>query len=383
MQQRALVMALFAAGAALPAAHPAAAQDCTQIFVYSVNQVCRTLSNGFSQCQPVGMVGPAPNCAQPGVPPLMAVPLAPPVTQAPPAFAFQPPFPAPALPASPAPVAAAPAMPAVPAPTPAPASAPASVAATAAAPAMAAPTPAPVKAAAVPVPAAVAEAPKSLAPPAEQSSQTAPAPAKAEPASAPVQAPVVAEPARGVGAPAAPVATPVATPAPAPVPVVAKAATAEPPPAPVAATPAAQPATASPASAVPAEASPAAKPAAIYPAQLVLQDGVAHFEFDRAELSQKARAELDAWLRQPLPQGKTLRVTGHADRLGPAPYNMKLSGRRALTVKKYLEGKGVAGKDIKVVAKGEGDPVKHCAGGATKATIACLAPNRRVEIDPE
>ncbi|HNF90077.1 MAG TPA: OmpA family protein, partial [Thiobacillaceae bacterium] len=129
-----------------------------------------------------------------------------------------------------------------------------------------------------------------------------------------------------------------------------------------------------------AEARPA-KPT--YPAPLVLQDGIAHFEFDRADLSEKARAELDAWLAQPLPPGKSLRVTGHADRLGPAPYNLKLSGRRALTVKKYLEGKGVAGKNIHVVAKGEADPVKECPGRASKATIACLAPNRRVEIDPE
>lgn len=131
---------------------------------------------------------------------------------------------------------------------------------------------------------------------------------------------------------------------------------------------------------VPAE---PAKPAPQWPAQLVLQDGLAHFEFDRAELSDKARAELDAWLSQPIPKGKALRVTGHADRLGPAAYNKKLSGRRAETVKKYLVGKGVENQDIHVVAKGESEPVKHCKGGATKATIACLAPNRRVEIDPE
>ncbi|HNA29822.1 MAG TPA: hypothetical protein PK437_07170 [Thiobacillaceae bacterium] len=128
MQQRALVMALFAAGTIFPAA--GRAEDCSQMFIYSVNQVCRTLSGGFTQCQPVGMVGPAPQCSSPGVPPIMAVPLAPPVTQPPLSpFVYQPPFPAMAVPQAPAPVAApvVPATPVTPAPvvaaTPAPASA--------------------------------------------------------------------------------------------------------------------------------------------------------------------------------------------------------------------------------------------------------------------
>ncbi len=75
-------------------------------------------------------------------------------------------------------------------------------------------------------------------------------------------------------------------------------------------------------------------------------------------------------------------MTGHADRLGPAAYNLKLSGRRAETVKKYMVEKGVAAADVEVIAKGESEPVKHCKGSASKATIACLAPNRRVEIKP-
>jgi OOP family OmpA-OmpF porin len=129
-------------------------------------------------------------------------------------------------------------------------------------------------------------------------------------------------------------------------------------------------------------AEPAVAAASPAPVQIVLEDGLAHFGFDRAELSERGRAELDAWLKQPPPKGRSLRVTGHADRLGPASYNLKLSGRRAETVKNYLMTKGVDGNDIQVVAKGESEPVKHCKGGATKATIACLAPNRRVEIDP-
>ncbi len=385
MHQRALVLALMAAGTVLPGTTQAA-DDCSQMFVYSVNQFCRTLSNGFSQCQPVGMVGPAPNCAKPGVPPIMPVPLAPPVLQAPAPFNYMAPFPAPG---SVAPAAAirpipAPVVPvAVPVPPPAAAAAPA----VAAKPEMLAPA---AVAAAPSAPVAVvspapAATPTPVVPPAPVPAVAAtPAPVvavtpapKQEPVVAPIAVPVpvastpvapvpakveVAAPAVVVAPAAAPVAPAVVAPPP-----VAVAAPATPPaqPAPVASTPAATP----------------AEPA--MPPSITLQDGLAHFGFDRAELSGPSRAELDAWLKQPLPKGKTLRVTGHADRIGPASYNLKLSGRRAETVKKYLVGKGVAGQDIKVVAKGESEPVKHCKGGAAKATIDCLAPNRRVEIDPE
>jgi outer membrane protein OmpA-like peptidoglycan-associated protein len=54
---------------------------CVQLYVYSVNQVCQQLSNGLAQCQPVGMVGPAPNCTLPKFTGLTPVPLAPPVLQ--------------------------------------------------------------------------------------------------------------------------------------------------------------------------------------------------------------------------------------------------------------------------------------------------------------
>jgi OOP family OmpA-OmpF porin len=149
---------------------------------------------------------------------------------------------------------------------------------------------------------------------------------------------------------------------------------------------AAAPESSKPQAAEAAQAAPAAAPAtapvAHAPVSITLEDGLAHFDFNRAELSERGRAELDAWLKQPLPKGKSLRVTGHADRLGPAAYNLKLSGRRAETVKKYLVDKGVDASAVQVVAKGESEPIKQCKGGATKATIACLAPNRRVEIDP-
>jgi outer membrane protein OmpA-like peptidoglycan-associated protein len=346
MNHRALILALMATGAVLPVT-TRAADDCSQMFVYSVNQFCRTLSNGFSQCQPVGMVGPAPNCAKPGVPPIMPVPLAPPILKAPSPYNFMAPFPAPG---SVAPSAAAQPTPAVPA---------------------AAPVGMPAVAAKPEVPKIVATVPSTPV------TAVPPAPVVVP---APTPAPAVAvTPAPRQEPVAAPIAAPVAIPS---TPAVAAPAKVEVTPPVSVAVPVVSPVQPVPVSAAPvASLSPATVPAT--PPSITLQDGLTHFGFDRAELSGQSRAELDAWLKQPLPKGKTLRVTGHADRLGPAPYNMKLSGRRAETVKKYLVGKGVDKQDIKVVAKGETEPVKHCKGGATKATIACLAPNRRVEIDPE
>ncbi len=344
MHQRALVLALMAAGSVLPGTTQAA-DDCSQMFVYSVNQFCRTLSNGFSQCQPVGMVGPAPNCAKPGLPPIMPVPLVPHVLQAPAPFNYMAPFPAPG---GVAPAAAV------------------------------RPMPAPAVAAAVPVPAPVAVLPPApaAAPVPTPAVAAKPAPVvavtptpKQEPVVAPIAAPVPVASAPVASVPAkVDVASPVVVAAPAAAPVS---------PAVVVAPPVAVATPAQPMLVAAAPAAPAMPPS------ITLQDGLAHFGFDRAELSGPSRAELDAWLKQSLPKGKTLRVTGHADRIGPAAYNQKLSGRRAESVKKYLVGKGVAGQDIKVVAKGETEPVKHCKGGAAKATIDCLAPNRRVEIDPE
>ncbi|TXT22820.1 MAG: hypothetical protein FD132_198, partial [bacterium] len=125
MQPRALVVALMATAMVQPVS--VRAQDCAQLFIYSISQVCRTLSNGFSQCEPVGMVGPAPQCVPPGMPSLMPMPLNAPMTQALPPYPFLSPFPAQAVAApqlAPAPVAVA-AKPAMQAPVPVPVAAPA------------------------------------------------------------------------------------------------------------------------------------------------------------------------------------------------------------------------------------------------------------------
>jgi len=64
-------------------------------------------------------------------------------------------------------------------------------------------------------------------------------------------------------------------------------------------------------------------------------------------------------------------IHGHADARGTNQYNMKLSLRRALSVKKQLISMGADGKRIKVMAHGEKDPV------ASNKTAEGMAENRR------
>jgi OmpA-OmpF porin, OOP family len=79
-------------------------------------------------------------------------------------------------------------------------------------------------------------------------------------------------------------------------------------------------------------------------------------------------------------------VTGHTDRIGSHDYNMALSTRRAEAVKAYLvESAGIPAGKITARGTDGSDPVTKpgdCKGKkATKALIACLQPDRRVEVE--
>ena len=76
----------------------------------------------------------------------------------------------------------------------------------------------------------------------------------------------------------------------------------------------------------------------------------------------------------------SIAVVGHTDRIGSVAANRLLSERRAATVREYLVRHGVAAADIAAEGRGESEPVTECAEQPRDALIACLAPNRRVEI---
>jgi len=55
--------------------------------------------------------------------------------------------------------------------------------------------------------------------------------------------------------------------------------------------------------------------------------------------------------------------------------------RRASAVRDYLASKGVSGDKIQAIGMGEKQPVVQCDQKNRKELIACLAPNRRVEVE--
>jgi OmpA-OmpF porin, OOP family len=165
-------------------------------------------------------------------------------------------------------------------------------------------------------------------------------------------------------------------PAPAPEPVAKPA----PPPAPVA-TPTPAP--------KPPEPKPVAKPEPPKKPAVISVTSTGLFEFNKATLTPDARAKLD---KEVVDRAKgfasiaLVHVDGHADRLGSAQYNQRLSEKRADTVRAYLVSKGFDASKIETLGSGKTNQVKSCpdkTGGKAdrKALIECLAPNRRVVVE--
>ena len=109
------------------------------------------------------------------------------------------------------------------------------------------------------------------------------------------------------------------------------------------------------------------------------------FEFNKAVLTQEARAKLDNEVVAKLRDLKDIRyiiVNGHADRLGSTQYNQKLSEKRADAVRAYLVSKGVDASKVETLGFGKTLPVKACPDQKDrKGLIECLTPNRRVVVE--
>lgn len=137
---------------------------------------------------------------------------------------------------------------------------------------------------------------------------------------------------------------------------------------------------------VPPPPPPAPAPAARVPARFTLSAD-ALFDFDKSELKPSGRQELDRLGRELRnAQYDQVQVTGHTDRLGPHAYNLKLSTRRAEAVAAYLAQSGnIPSAKIAATGVDGANPVTKpgdCKGSKpTAALIACLAPDRRVEIE--
>ncbi len=121
------------------------------------------------------------------------------------------------------------------------------------------------------------------------------------------------------------------------------------------------------------------------PAKTFTLDADGLFRFDRADLDglhPAGRKKLDALVAS-VKQADQLRgvsVVGHTDRLGSESYNRQLSRDRAATVATYLANGGIARNLITSTGVGESQPVVQCTNADRAQLIACLAPNRRVDV---
>lgn len=110
------------------------------------------------------------------------------------------------------------------------------------------------------------------------------------------------------------------------------------------------------------------------------------FDFGKANLKSEAAATLDAANDEINKLGlssATIQVNGFTDRIGKDEPNLKLSQRRAESVANYLVSRGVNQENITAVGYGKANPVTGSTCDAVKgrqALIACLAPDRRVEL---
>jgi outer membrane protein OmpA-like peptidoglycan-associated protein len=123
--------------------------------------------------------------------------------------------------------------------------------------------------------------------------------------------------------------------------------------------------------AAPAPAPVAAPAAAPAPARTFL----VFFDFDRADLTDRARAIIGEAAQNAQRTGSArIEVAGHADRSGTPQYNQRLSERRAQAVAAELERRGVARSAMTIQAFGESRPLVPTADGVREPQ------NRRVEI---
>ncbi|MGB0684126.1 MAG: OmpA family protein [Magnetovibrionaceae bacterium] len=99
------------------------------------------------------------------------------------------------------------------------------------------------------------------------------------------------------------------------------------------------------------------------------------FDWDKATLSPEATSILEGAAANARANGVSRIVaTGHADRSGPATYNLALSKKRASAVQAKLMELGVGSDQIAVFAKGEAEPLVSTTDGVREPQ------NRRVEI---
>jgi outer membrane protein OmpA-like peptidoglycan-associated protein len=112
--------------------------------------------------------------------------------------------------------------------------------------------------------------------------------------------------------------------------------------------------------------------------ETVLTDEKVRFGFDKAELSEEARAALDQFadeLKGQYNRDVYVEIQGHTDATGSDQYNLELGLERAEAVRRYLNQQhGIPLHRISVISYGEAEPI------AENANRDGRAQNRRVVL---
>ncbi|MBV8938604.1 MAG: OmpA family protein [Alphaproteobacteria bacterium] len=120
-------------------------------------------------------------------------------------------------------------------------------------------------------------------------------------------------------------------------------------------------------------------------ATIAKEDRTVYFPFNKSALTPESRTKLNS-LANTLKsdkQVKEARIFGYADRIGSVSYNDKLSKKRAETVRNYLESRGFVNSRVTETRWfGKSEPKTDCPNNLSrKDLIACLQPDRRVEVE--
>ncbi len=108
----------------------------------------------------------------------------------------------------------------------------------------------------------------------------------------------------------------------------------------------------------------------------ILSGPIAHFEFDRAQLTDQDRQKLQALAKaMKAHPAARIRVAGNCDELGTVEYNLALGQRRAEVARKYLVELGVPASRVDTISYGEERPV------ATGHDAESHAANRRDDAE--
>ena len=113
--------------------------------------------------------------------------------------------------------------------------------------------------------------------------------------------------------------------------------------------------------------------------QMPVEVPTVYFGFDRADLKLEDKQALErvALMLENMLNHR-LSITGHTDNRGGVEYNQKLSEKRALVVKEYLEGRGIASDRMVYEFFGKSKPIHDC--DALPCTPEMHRINRRTEL---